>query len=149
MVARNWLRKYIDCSYCLPAVTLNGISIIYTNCVKKLGTYFDRTFSWVFNTPELSKRLYASRSSLRCFKNLLPIPTKITLVETLILLTLDYADVYLIDFTKNQLNVLKRLQNICIRFILSLCKYYHVFRLRLQWLPIELRRDAHIISLLL
>lgn len=46
--------------------------------------------------------------------------------------------------------MLKRLQIFSIRFIFGLRKYDHVseFRAKLKWLPIRLRRNTHILSLL-
>ncbi|XP_022838102.1 uncharacterized protein LOC111365135 [Spodoptera litura] len=52
--------------------------------------------------------------------------------------------------TEEQLDKLERLQNFSIRFIFGLRKYDHVTEYRniLKWLPIRLRRNTHILSLL-
>ena len=98
--------------------------------------------------PKLVK--FATMSSLNRLRNFLPIKTKITLAQTLLLPILDYADVCYLDITECQLNKLERLQNLGIRFIFGLRKYDHVseFRTQLKWLPIRLRRNTHILSLL-
>lgn len=99
---------------------------------------------------EVSRRMFASASSLRRLRNFLPTATKTALAQSLLLPILDYADACYLDLTEEQLNKLERLQNFCIRFIFGLRKYDHVseFRARLKWLPIRLRRNAHILFLL-
>lgn len=94
--------------------------------------------------------MFASAGALRRLRNFLPTTTKIALAQSLLLPILDYADACYLDLTQNQLNKLERLQNFCIRFIYGLRKYDHVseFRTKLKWLPIRLRRNAHILHLL-
>ncbi|CAH2266821.1 jg9436 [Pararge aegeria aegeria] len=72
------------------------------------------------------------------------------LAQTLLLPIIDYADASFVDLTEDQLNKLERLQNTSIRFIFGLRKYDHIsqFRSRLKWLPIRLRRNLHILSIL-
>lgn len=96
------------------------------------------------------QRLFASAGSLRRLRIFLPTATKTTLAQTLLLPVLDYADACYLDITEEQLNKLERLQNFCIRFIFGLRKYDHVspYRSMLKWLPIRLRRNFHILSLL-
>lgn len=79
--------------------------------------------------------------------------TKVERAQSLILLILDY-DVCVSELNENLLNKVQRLQNLSIRLIhceirLGLRKFDHVSdRKRLQWLPIKLRREEHVLSLL-
>lgn len=134
----------------LPPVTFNGFTIPYSENVRNLGVIFDQHLSWGPQICEISRRLFASVGSLRRLRNLLPIPTKIALAHSLLLPILDYADTCYLDITEEQLNKLERIQNLCIRFIFGLRKYDHIseFRKKLKWLPIRLRRNAHILNLL-
>ena len=52
--------------------------------------------------------------------------------------------------TEELLKKLERFQNLAILFIFGLRKYDHIsqFRAQLNWLPIRLRRDMHIITFL-
>lgn len=134
----------------LPRVVFDGVTIPFSDTVKNLGITFDKGLTWGPQLAITSRKMFASASSLRKLRNFLPTTTKIALAQSLLLPILDYADVCYLDLTEDQLNKLERLQNFCIRFIFGLRKYDHVsaFRTRLKWLPIRLRRNAHILSLL-
>lgn len=110
----------------------------------------DQTLTWSAHVTEVSRKLYASAHSLRRLQNFLPLHTKITLAQSLLLPLLDYGDIAFLDLSEQLLDKLERLQNVCIRFIFGLRKYDHVssFRARLKWLPIRHRRNLHILSLL-
>lgn len=118
--------------------------------VKNLGVFIDKQLSWGPQLSEISRRMFASMGSLRRLRNFLPIATKISLAQSLLLPILDYADSCYLDVTEQQLNKLERLQNLGIRFVFGLRKYDHVseFRSKLKWLPIRLRRNSHILCLL-
>lgn len=134
----------------LPSIMLDGTRIKYSDTVKDLGVIFDKYLSWAPQVSEVSRKVFASIGSLRRLKNFLPIPTKITLAQSLLLPILDYADTCYINLSEELLNKLERIQNLCIRFIFGLRKYDHVseFREILKWPPIRLRRNTHILCLL-
>lgn len=134
----------------IPDVYLDGVALALNKNVKNLGVFFDQTLSWGHHVKVISRKLYAASNSLRRLSNFLPIRTKTMLAQSLLLPILDYADSCTSDMNEELLNKLERLQNLCIRFIFGLRKYDHVskFRRQLGWLPIRLRRDAHILQLL-
>lgn len=134
----------------LPLISFDGVAIPVSDAVKNLGVLIDKDMSWGPHLAELSRKMFASAASLRRLRNFLPTSTKITLAQSLLLPILDYADACYPDLTEKQLDKLERLQNVCIRFIFGLRKYDHVseFRTKLKWLPIRLRRNTHILTLL-
>lgn len=134
----------------IPPITFDGVVLPYSNVVKNLGVLFDSTLSWTNHIAEVSRKVFAAMGSLRRWKNLLPVKTKVELAQSLIFPILDYADICLIDLNEVLLNKLQRLQNLCIRFVYGLRKFDHVsaFRSKLKWLPIRLRRDERVLSLL-
>ncbi|CAH2234063.1 jg7704 [Pararge aegeria aegeria] len=136
--------------FSLPPIEFNSFIVPYSDSVRNLGVTMDSTLSWTNHLKEVSRKTFASLGSLRRLQFFLPIPTKIMLAQTLLLPILDYADASFVNLTDDQLNKLERLQNISIRFIFGLRKYDHVsqFRSRLKWLPIRLRRNLHILSIL-
>lgn len=146
--SRQMLQK-IDNST-LPPIVYNGTHIPFSSNVTNLGVIFSSDLSWERHINFISKKMYYTFHSLNLLKNFLPIKTKITLVQTLILPILDYADTCFLDATEVLLNKLERLLNSCIRFIFGLRKYDHVsaFRAQLKWLPIRFRRNSHILCLL-
>lgn len=134
----------------LPPIYFNGVIIPYSSSVKNLGVYMEESLSWVGNTNEISRKVYGAMHSLKRLNRFIPIDTKITLVQTLILPILDYGDVCNLDLNENLLNKLDRLLNYGIRFIFNVRKYDHIseYRNRLQWLNVRLRRNMHVLSLL-
>lgn len=134
----------------LPNIIFDGTIVPYSSQVKNLGIILDSCFSWGPQLTAVSRKVFASGASLRRLRNFLPTATKVTLAQSLLHPILDYADSCYLDLTEDQLNKLERLQNYCIRFIFGLRKYDHVsqFRNKLKWLPIRLRRNIHILTLL-
>ncbi|CAH2095156.1 unnamed protein product [Euphydryas editha] len=139
----------IDWSRISP-ILYDNVIIPYSSVVKNLGIFFYVNLSWVHHIKELSKKTFAAVRSLRRLQSFLPISTKTMLAQSLLLSVLDYADASYPNITEEQLNKLERLQNVAIRFVFGLRKFDHVseFRAKLKWLPIRLRRNLHILSLL-
>ncbi|KOB76606.1 putative RNA-directed DNA polymerase from transposon BS [Operophtera brumata] len=106
--------------------------------------------SWVPHIKELSRKFYATLHSIIRLKHFLPTSTKISLVNSLLLPIIDYADVAFLDLSEDLLNKLDRLMNTCIRFIFCLRKYDHVsiFRAKLKWLQIRERRNLRTLCVL-
>lgn len=134
----------------LDPIVMNGECIKLESHVKNLGLIIDSHLSWVNQVNEVSKKMHFSFHSLKRLQNFLPIETKISLAQALMLPILDYADVCYLDANEELLGKLERLQNLCIRFIYGLRKFDHVseFRKKLKWLPIRRRRDSHILHTL-
>ena len=149
IIGSNKLRVKINWDS-TPKIFYSGIEIKYCSKIKNLGLTFDSNMSWASHINDISKRIYFSFHSLKRLQYFLPHKTKIMLAQSLLLPILDYADVCYLDVTEELLNKLERLQNLAIRFVFGLRKYDHVsqFRAQLNWLPIRLRRDMHILSLL-
>lgn len=131
--------------------------LVYSNCpipfspvVKNLGLLLDANLNWSAQVKEVSRKFFASLHSIIRFKKFLPIKTKISLVNSLLLPIIDYADITYPDLNQDLLNKLDRLLNTCIRFIYGLRKYDHVseYRSKLKWLPIRERRHRRTLCLL-
>lgn len=134
----------------LPPILFNNICLEPSASVVNLGIRMDSTFSWSPQIAELSRKIFCALGSLRRWKNLLPLKTKISLSQTLLLPILDYADSCYIDLSQQLLNKLERMQNLIIRFIFGLRKYDHVtqYRYQLKWLTVKDRRHLHSLTLL-
>ncbi|CAH2215702.1 jg26398 [Pararge aegeria aegeria] len=114
----------------ITPVIYNGIAIPFCDSVKDLGVYLDRELSLSVHAKKLSRKVFATMSSLRRLRSFLPIPTKVTLAHSLLLSILDHADASFLNLTEDQLNELERLQNLAIRFIFGLRKYDYVSEFR-------------------
>lgn len=134
----------------LPQLSFNSINIPFSPTVKDLGVLIDSSLNWIPYIKEISRKFYATLHSIIRLKHFLPRHTKISLVNSLLIPILDYADVCSLDITEEQLNKLDRLLNNGIRFIFGLKKYDHVskFRAQLKWLSIRDRRNLRIVCLL-
>ncbi|CAH2109029.1 unnamed protein product [Euphydryas editha] len=134
----------------LPSIKLNNTNLMVSASIKNLGLMIDSTMSWAPQVAEVSRKFFATIGCLRRWKHLLPMKTKVTLAHSLLLPLLDYADSSYPDLSEDLLNKYERLQNHCIRFIYGLRKFDHIseFRAKLKWLPIRLRRNLHLLSLL-
>lgn len=134
----------------LPQVCFDGVQIPFSKRVKNLGVFFNNTLSWGDQLTQVSRKLFGAAKSLQRIRNFLPTSTKLALAQGLLHPILDYADCCYPDLTAEQYNKVERLQNMCIRFVFGLRKYDHVseFRKQLKWLPVRMRRDLHLLSLL-
>lgn len=134
----------------LPSLFYNNAAIPFSPSVKDLGVIIDSNLSWTAHIQEVSRKFYSSLHPILRLKNFLPHQTKISLVNTLLLPIIFYADTCFLDLSEDLLNKLDRLLNTCIRFIFNLRKYDHVskYRTKLNWLPIRERRSIRILCLL-
>ncbi|CAG9128697.1 unnamed protein product [Plutella xylostella] len=107
----------------LPPVIFNGVTLPYCDSVKNLGLHIQNNLSWELHVSEISRKIYASMHGLKRLQNFLPYSTKVTLVNSLLLPIIDYADVCYPDLTEELLDKLDRLLNLCIRYIFGLRKF--------------------------
>ena len=117
--------------------------------VKNLGVLFDQHLSWDAHITSQC-RLALQRVRYLCkFKNFLSKKTKRKLASSLILPLLDYCDSVYYNAAKGLLNMVQKVQNACVRFMLNIKKRDSVrdcFK-GIKWLTMEKRRSLH--SLLL
>lgn len=99
----------------MPAVVYDGISLPFCKHVKNLGLHIQSNLSWELHVTEISKKVFASMHSLKRLQNCLPHSAKVTLVNSLLLPFIHYADVCYPDTNAGHLNKLERLFNLCIR----------------------------------
>lgn len=134
----------------LPTLSFNNSNIPFSPTVKDLGVIIDSNLSWTAHIQEISRKFYSSLHPILRLKHFLPHKTKISLVNTLLLPIINYADICYINLSEELLNKLDRLLNTCIRFVFNLKKYDHVseYRAKLKWLPIRERRKLTILCFL-
>lgn len=149
LIGSSGYLNHLDTNSLTPIV-FNSSTIGLTQQVKDLGLLIDSNFSWSKQVNQVSQRVTLTLRSLYRFKHFLPISTKTTLVQSLVLPIIDYADVCYSDLSQELLNKMDRLLNNCIRFIFGLRKYDHVssFRSQLKWLPIRYRRSLRSLCML-
>ena len=77
----------------------------------------DNIMFWASQISHVSRRICATMGSLKKWKKILPIRTKILLITSLLLPITDYADICYLDSSQEHLDRLECLQNICIRYM--------------------------------
>ena len=134
----------------LPKVKLNEEIIDFSLTVKNLGVVLDEDMSWSHQCSSISRKVFYRLHSLRKLQKSLPQPIKRTLILTLILPLIEYADVIFPNITVELSDKLERIQNACIRFICNLRKYDHITesRKQLSFLKLSSRRKIHSLILL-
>ena len=134
----------------IPKVKLGGEVIDFTPTVKNLGVVMDEDMSWSHQCSSISRKVFFSLHSLRKLQKSLPQPIKRTLILTLILPLIEYADVIYANITVELSQKLERIQNACIRYICNLRKYDHITvpRTQLSLLKLSSRRKIHSLVLL-
>ncbi|XP_022823947.1 uncharacterized protein LOC111354632 [Spodoptera litura] len=102
----------------LDPLILNGNVIPYTDVAKNLGVFINSNLSWGEQVNEISRKVHFSLHSLKRLQSLLPLKTRINLMQSLIRPLIDYADACYLDATEELLNKLERLQNVYISIAL-------------------------------
>ena len=128
----------------LPSVRLNGLDLPYANEVTVLGLTISPTLTFNSHVNSLKKRVNSTLYVLRRYRNSISFSLRKQLVETLVFPILDYAAPVYDALDKSRIKCLQVSQNACVRFVYGNIPYAsHVtpFRLKLQWLSAESRRQ--------
>lgn len=137
----------------ISPIIYNNEIIEYSDTVRYLGYHMDREFS---STPQIniiSKRIYCSLSQLYPLKYSLPTNIKLNMLKTLILPIFDYMDIIYHEFGTHGGGInatkLQRMFNSGIRFVYGLSYNDHItpYIKKSQLLPLEKRRELHILSM--
>lgn len=146
--SRNALNKLEKSS--LPEISIGNSPVPWCSDVKNLGIHIDNTLSWTTQVGKICQKVFAGLHSLKRVRELLPINTRVSLVNSLIMPHFDYCDFLLTDLKLKQQRKLQIAQNACIRFIFDLRRYDHVseFYGQTNILSIEKRRNFHSLLLL-
>jgi len=135
--------RYINSlhSCVLPRVTVNGVTIPYSDSVEYLGVTISNTLSWEKQISKTTSRVFAAVHQLKMCKYLFPMSLRIRLILSLILPLLDYSCTAFTDITKEQNYRLQRALNACIRFIYQVKWDEHIspYYEELRWLKVHSR----------
>lgn len=104
----------------LPKVRVGDVELEFASTVKNLGVWFDQDLSWTRQLNSITSKIHFSlrqlRSSFHCF----PLHLRIDLIRSLIFPHLDYCCLLLLGCPEYVDLRLKRLINLCIRFVFNL-----------------------------
>lgn len=101
----------------LPKINVEGDDIEYVSEVRNLGYQLNRVVTSESQINAIHRKVFASLSSIKPLKPILPSEVKSQLVKSLILPIIDYMDIVYHDFgvhgTKGNSEKLERLQKTC------------------------------------
>ncbi|XP_011687497.1 PREDICTED: uncharacterized protein LOC105449815 [Wasmannia auropunctata] len=128
----------------LPEIYINDSVIPYEDTVKYLGIHLSSNLSWdthVINVIKTTAKVYACLHQLKLCRQLLPIPTRIRLIGSLVIPLYDYCSSALTDISGKQNLRLQKSLNSCVRFIYQAKRDEHItpYFERLHWLKIKTR----------
>ena len=110
----------------VPHTTINNIPIPYVNSARNLGFHIENTLNWKTHADKTCQKVFSSLHSLIHLRDILPTPTRLFLVKSLIMPHFDYCDYLFTDINSSLHKRMQIAQNSCIRFIYDLRKYDHV-----------------------
>lgn len=129
-------------------LVLNNVAVEQVHEIKLLGVTLDCTLSWSRHIEELVKKMGRNISVVkRCYSFLNPYLTKHVL-QTLVLLHLDYCSVVWSGTTKKNLGKLQRVQNRAARLALCCTIRANVNKMqgKLFWLTVDGRLKASLLG---
>lgn len=108
----------------IPRINIDGVLIDYSEVVKYLGYFIDKTLSPTPQVQKIISNVYCALTRMKHLKRVLPNYLKLQLVQSLIFLIFDYGDIFYHTYEargyENVSNKLQRCQNNVLRFVLNL-----------------------------
>lgn len=104
----------------LPRVQVGDVELTYSLSVKNLGVWMEHDLSWNKQIASIAGRIHGTLRQLRASRSCLPHHLRIGLIRALIFPHIDYCSLLLLGCPLHIDVRLKRLLNLCIRFIFGL-----------------------------
>ena len=133
------------------SIKLNNNKIEWKESVSNLGLIMDTKLNFDKHVSKICQSSFLKLKSIYEFRDSLPISTKLMLSDMIVLSTANYMDVvYGPYLTVFNICRLQKIQNSCIRFVMSLPRREHTSQhIRTScWLTMEQRRLLHMSCLI-
>ena len=130
---------------------ISGTKIPHCCLVANLGVILDSDFNFSRHISRLCQSAYHSWKQLLPFRNMFDEPTKLLLVESLVLSLFNYCDVLYGLYIASADNYrLQKIPNLCIRFVTCVPPFCHIipFIRHFRRLKVQGRRLLHYMVLL-
>lgn len=122
-----------------------GENIEQVPSAKLLGTYINQHLKWEDNVKYFCTSCYATLTTLRKVKNLLPFHIRNNLAQALVLSKLYYNDILYLSLAEYLTAPLQRVQKAAASFVNS--QYATMLDiLKLNWLPVAEQLEWHILK---
>ena len=128
---------------------VNDAEVSFLNYVKYLGVTFDKNMQLTKQIDLKWKTAFGQLYKIRKLRNHLSFQSCHTLIHTLVISHLDYANSLYIGLPQSLLNKLQRVQNSAVRVLFNKPKFSHVTMLlkEVHWLPISYRIKFKILTI--
>lgn len=133
-----------------PHVIVENMPLPYLDVVKNLGILIDSNLTWEKFATATCHKCIAALHGIRKHKDLLPMPVRKRLVESLIFPIIDYGITVSVGMLFKSKERLQRIQNSCLRFVLNLPRHEHIsqYYQQVKWLRYQQRQNFYLLCLL-
>ena len=137
-------KRYLLKDKCL---SIEGVDILDSHCVKFLGVMVDDKLSWVEHVKFIRQKCFTCLARPRKVFPVLPVHTRNLLFNALVLPHLDYCSVVLGNCSSLQSSKLDRIQKYAMRLITSSPSRTpsEVLRKKLNWMPLIVCRKMQLL----
>jgi hypothetical protein len=124
-----------------------GKEIPRSNCIKYLGVLLDKNLNFENHVNNKCRIASWNLQKIRRIRPYMDSATCKTIIQSLVISHLDYANCLLANITKKQISKLQRVQNMAAKTVLNRSKYESATKARydLHWLPIPERIEFKIL----
>ena len=122
-------------------LNIGGATVKPTNKVRNIGVIFDSTLSMHDHVSTVCKTCYYHLRRIASIRRYITKDACQSLVQSMVMSRLDYANALLYGLPKNEINRLQRIQNMAARVTAKLTKHDRItpVLMSLHWLPVEQR----------
>lgn len=133
----------------LETIRVGSHQVTPEECVRNLGITLDSGLSFERHVNEVCRKAYFQIKNIARIRRYLDINATRTLVQALVISTIDYCNALLVGLPESVIGKLQRVQNSAARLILRLGRREHITRhLRdLHWLPVKRRIEFKVLVL--
>ena len=133
----------------IPSLSINGVGIPGLTCIRDLGAWFDQHMDMNSHIKKQCRGAYANLYKIGRIRKHLDTTSTKKLVHALVMSKLDINNGLLYGLPKKTIAPLQRVQNSAARLITRTRKFEHITPVlkQLHWLPIELRSQYKLITL--
>lgn len=107
----------------VQSLSVNDVDVPRTDCVRLLGAWLDSALGFKNHVQQKSKKALSNLFRLKKIRNYLTQDACETLVLSLCISHIDYANCLLSGLPQTTISVLQRVQNMCAKLVLKRTKY--------------------------
>ena len=127
-------------------ITINSTPLERVTTSKLLGSHIHEHLNWEENVRQVAASCYATLTTLRKLKNILPFHIKKNLAQALVLSKLYYNDIVYHSLPDYLMKRLQRVQKATASFVLGRFVSSEDILTKLKWLPVKEQREWNLLK---